>query len=471
MEQESSARTGAIGFARTGWIAGFTGLVVGLASCGGGGSGGGGFFPISQLQQQQPPPPPPLADYKVGGTVTGLVGKLILQNNAGNDLAIGEDGSFAFASPVQEGGDYVVTIRAQPLWQFCAVSNGSGKVASEVNHVRVTCSAALAKVVTFAGSGQPGAGNGTGIAASFDLPFGLAIDAEKNLYVGDLRSNLIRKVTSAGDVSTVAGSGQGGSDNGTGAAASFRGPYGLAADVHGSIHVADFDNNLIRKVTAAGVVTTTAGSGANGSADGTGVAATFSRPAGAAVDGSGNIYIADFQNHLIRKITPTGVVTTLAGSGAEGATDGTGALASFKNPLAVAVDVQGNVYVGDYKNHLVRKVTPTGVVTTLAGSGVVGADDGTGSAASFRYVGGLAVDVSGNVFVADSENHLIRKITPTGVVTTLAGSRGEPGADDGVGTAASFANPFGIAVDAAGNVYVADTNNNLIRKITPIPAN
>lgn len=474
MKQDSSARAGAIGFARTGRIAAFTGLVALLASCGGGGSGGGGFFPISQLQQQQqeqPPPPPPPAEYKVGGTVTGLAGKLVLQNNAGNDLAIGEDGSFAFASPVPDGADYAVTIRAQPLWQFCAVSNGSGKATSEAIHVTVACSAALAKVTTFAGSGQPGSGNGTGTAASFDLPFGLAIDAENNLYVGDLRNNLIRKVTPASDVSTLAGSGHAGSSNGTGTAASFRGPYGVAADVHGNLHVADFENNLIRKVTPAGVVSTTAGSGASGSADGIGAAATFHRPAGAAVDGSGNIYVADFENHLIRKITPTGDVTTLAGSGVAGSADGTGASASFNAPLAVALDLQGNVYVSDFRNHRIRKITPTGAVTTLAGSGEMGADDGTGLAASFRYVGGLAVDGTGNVFVADTENHLIRKITSTGVVTTLAGSRGEPGADDGVGAAASFADPYGITVDAAGHLYVADTNNHLIRKITPIPAN
>ena len=211
-------------------------------------------------------------------------------------------------------------------------------------------------------------------------------------------------------------------------------------------------------------VTTFAGSGSAGSADGTGTAASFYKPSGVAVDGSGNVYVAEYYNHLIRKITSAGVVTTLAGSGSAGSANGTGTAASFYRPYGVAVDGNGNVYVADYYNHLIRKITSAGVVTTLAGSGSQGSADGTGTAASFYNPSGVAVDGSGNVYVADRSNHLIRKITSADVVTTLAGS-GSQGSANGTGTAASFTLPYGVAVDASGNVYVADSGNNLIRKI------
>jgi len=213
------------------------------------------------------------------------------------------------------------------------------------------------------------------------------------------------------------------------------------------------------------VVTTLAGSGSQGSANGTGTAASFAWPAGAAVDGSGNVYVADTFNHLIRKITSAGVVTTLAGTGSSGSANGTGTAASFNNPWGVAVDGSGNVYVADQSNHLIRKITAAGVVTTLAGTGSAGSANGTGTAASFNYHWGVAVDGSGNVYVGDSNNHLIRKITSAGVVTTLAGS-GSSGSADGTGTAASFRYPTGVAVDGSGNVYVGDLGNHLIRKIT-----
>jgi streptogramin lyase len=213
------------------------------------------------------------------------------------------------------------------------------------------------------------------------------------------------------------------------------------------------------------VVTTLAGSGSAGSTNGTGTAASFNQPYGVAVDASGNVYVAEYAGSLIRKITSGGVVTTLAGSGSAGADNGTGTAASFYYPVGVAVDASGNVYVADAGNNLIRKITSGGVVTTLAGTGSAGADNGTGTAASFSNPIGVWVDASGNVYVADEYNNLIRKITSGGVVTTLAGS-GSAGAGNGTGTAASFYSPTGVAVDTSGNVYVADANNNLIRKIT-----
>ena len=222
------------------------------------------------------------------------------------------------------------------------------------------------------------------------------------------------------------------------------------------------------------MVTTLAGlAGAAGSADGTGSAARFRDPRGVAVDSAGNVYVADYSNHTIRKITPAGVVSTLAGlAGNPGSDDGTGNAARFSQPAGVAVDSAGNVYVADTFNHTIRKITSAGMVSTLAGlAGSLGSEDGPVSGARFNHPYGVAVDsASGNVYVADSANHTIRKITPAGVVSTLAGLAGNPGSADGIGSAARFNSPYGVAVDSAGNVYVADSHNNTIRKITPAGA-
>jgi DNA-binding beta-propeller fold protein YncE len=292
-------------------------------------------------------------------------------------------------------------------------------------------------VTTLAGSTTLGSTNATGTAASFEYPFGVAVDATGNVYVADFSNDMIRKITPAGVVTTLA--------------AGFNGPTGVAVDASGNVYVADKTNNMIRKITPAGVVTTLAGSTASGSTDGTGTAAGFNGPTGVAVDVSGNVYVADYSNNMIRKITPAGVVTTLA--------------AGFNGPTGVAVDASGNVYVADKGNNMIRKITPAGVVTTLAGSTTLGSTNATGTAASFEYPYGVAVDASGNVYVADWGNNMIRKITPAGVVTTLAGST-TSGSANGTGTAASFYYPSGVAVDASGNVYVADAWNNMIRKIT-----
>jgi sugar lactone lactonase YvrE len=333
-------------------------------------------------------------------------------------------------------------------------------------------------VTTLAGTaGSSGSADGTGAAARFYQPSGVAVDGAGNVLVADRGNNTIRKITPAGVVTTLAGSaGSSGSADGTGAVARFSitymystGPGGIAVDGASNIFVADTNNNTIRKITPAGVVTTLAGTaGSDGSADGTGAAARFIDPSGVAVDGAGNVFVADFNNHTIRKITPGGVVTTIAGTaGWSGSADGTGSAARFNQPSGVAVDGAGNVLVADSGNNTIRKITPAGVVTTLAGTaGSLGSVDGTGAAARFASPSGVAVDGAGNVFVADNLYSTIRKITPTGVVTTLAGTAGSYGSADGTGAAARFYSPTGVSVDKAGNVFVADTGNNAIRKIS-----
>ena len=256
-------------------------------------------------------------------------------------------------------------------------------------------------------------------------------------------------------VTTLAGSGI--------AAASFAYPEGVAVDESGNIYVADTYNHRICKITPNGSVATLAGSenAVYGYHDRQGTEAKFWSPSGVAVDRSGNVYVGDADNHLIRKITPSGGVTTLAGSGSEGYGDGQGTGASFNYPSGVAVDGSGNVYVADWGNQRIRKITPSGGVTTLAGSGFTGSIDGQGTASTFFLPFGVAVDESGNVYVADWGNHRIRKITPSGGVTTLAGS-----GIQGYAGLGEFYLPKGVAVDGSGNVYVADTNNLRIRKIT-----
>lgn len=267
-------------------------------------------------------------------------------------------------------------------------------------------------------------------------------------------------------VTTLAGSaGVTGSTNESGTNASFSYPFGVAVDSSGNVYVADTNNDLIREITSGGIVTTFAGSaGVTGSTNATGTAASFNQPVGIAVDSSGNVYVGDSHSFLIRKVTSGGVVTTLAGSGSSGSANATGTAASFDNPFGVAVDSSGNVYVADNWNNLIRKITPGGVVTTLAGSGSPGSANRTGTAASFKTPNGIAVDSSGNVYVADFGNNLIREITSGGVVTTLAGS-GSLGSANATGTAASFNGPAGIAVDASGHVYVGDSGNDLVREI------
>jgi gliding motility-associated-like protein len=319
-------------------------------------------------------------------------------------------------------------------------------------------------VTTLAGSGSQGSANGPGNSASFYRPTGLAADKNGNIYIADEGNSLIRKISADGHVVIFAGSGSAAFADGTGTAASFYKPFGLTVDGAGNVYVADSNNKRIRKITPEGVVTTVAGNGNTGSDNGTGTAATFNQPTAIAIDNAGNLYVTDSGNNLIRKITPAGVVTTLAGSGIAGRFDGTGTSALFNGPFGIAVDASGNIYVADSYNSLIRKITFAGVVSTFAGGTTFGHADGTGRAASFHDPIGLTIDANGNLYVADTQNNSIRKITPMGVVSTVSVNNG-PGSVNGDPASATFNTPYAVAVDADGNLYAGDTNNNLVRKI------
>lgn len=330
----------------------------------------------------------------------------------------------------------------------------------------------LSKVMvsTTAGNGTAGLVNGSASGAEFNSPEGVAVDGSGNIYVADKDNNCIRKITTGGTVSVFAGStsGTAGYTNATGTAARFNKPWKIVYDGTGNFYVADRDNYKIRKITSAGVVTTLAGS-TQGFADGTGSAAKFGQPLDVAIDLSGNIIVADNTNHCIRKVTTAGVVTTIAGvHGVSGYhNDANPLLAKFANPSGVTVDGSGNIYVADRTNHVIRKVTPSSGVVFVAGMPFTqGAHDGTGSGASFSNPYGVAVSGS-NVLVADLDSSLIRSVTSSGVVTTVAGNR--PGFKNADGTNAWLNQPTALVTDASGNIYVADHANNRIRKVVIAP--
>lgn len=319
-------------------------------------------------------------------------------------------------------------------------------------------------VSTLAGSGTVGSANANGILASFNLPTVVALDSFGNVFVVDRSNHKIRKITPNGDVTTFAGSGVSGSVDGIGTAASFRFPDGAAFDTHNNLFISDQSNHKIRKITPDGTVSTFAGSGIMGAIDGVGIAASFYYPAGMTVDANDNLLIADYGNNKIRKVTPDGIVTTFAGTGVAGSQEGTTLTAQFNGATGVCLDSFGNVFVADYYNNKIRKIDVLGNVSTFAGSGAIGALDGNGILASFHSPAIIAVDNNNNLFVTDEGNHKIREIKPDGTVSTYAGN-GTIGATNGIATSAQFNSPTGVAIDNLNTVFVADYSNHKIRKI------
>jgi uncharacterized protein (TIGR03437 family) len=329
----------------------------------------------------------------------------------------------------------------------------------------------------------PVAGNGTralagdggpASSASFNQPQGVAIDAYGNVYMGDTFNNRVRRVAPGGTVSTVAGNGfyKFSGDGGAAIGASLNGPQGLAADSAGRFYLADLRNHRVRRVNAAGVIATVAGNGTAGFAGdgGPATAAALNSPAAVALDAIGNIYVADTSNNRVRKIDANGTITTLAGAGVAGYSGdgGPANIATLNRPAGVAADTAGNVYISDTGNHAIRKVSAAGVISTLAGNGVPGSsgDGGPAAVALLNSPGGLAVDSAGNLYVADTANHRVRRITSGGTISTVAGNgtAGNSG-DGGAATAASLNTPGAVALDSNGALLIADTFNHRVRRV------
>jgi len=332
--------------------------------------------------------------------------------------------------------------------------------------------------------GSVGSNDGTNNGARFNWPEDVTLDSAGNLYVADTFNNTIRKMTPFGTnwvVGTIAGTaGTIGSGDGTNLAAQFSAPSAITVDTNGNLFVADTDNHTIRKITPVGtnwVVITIAGTaGTIGSTDGTNLVAQFNYPSGITVDTNGNLYVSDTDNETIRELTPVGtnwVVSTIAGKAEiPGSTDATGTNALFSGPSGITLDSAGNLYVADAGNDTIRKlrlIEANWVVSTIAGMpppANPGSTDGTNRTALFSSPSDISADGLGNLYVADTSNDTIRKMTPLGtnwVTSTLAGLAGITGITDGTGTNALFNFPYGVTTDHAGNLYVADTLNSTIR--------
>jgi serine/threonine-protein kinase len=328
-------------------------------------------------------------------------------------------------------------------------------------------------VATLAGSGMPAFSGGAGVQAAFNQPFGMCVDAEGNLYVADSANHCVRKVSPAGVVTTVAGAGgEKGTVDGPATKARFNTPSGVLAEAGGKLYVWSYVENSIRLIDARGKVRSVVAARQTGYRDGPVSKALVYAPRGLVVDSKGTVFFSDCWNHRIRKISPDGIVSTLAGGGPTGVDakatwrDGTGAEARFYAPCGMAIDKEGNLYVADAENHRIRKVTAAGVVTTLAGHGASGKEgrgfaDGPAARSRLNTPTELFVASDSSVYFSDTYGNRIRKINPQGIVSTISGS-GEPGLVNGALDKARFNFPRGLVV-WKNAVFVADYNNHAIR--------
>lgn len=428
--------------------------VISLVSgCGGGGSSGAPAAPPRADKGTEPA----VEAFFVGGTVRGLSDNrsVTVRNGTGALLNIVANGDFKFPHKVNAGTTYSVTIGAHPTGQVCTVGAASGRVeVADVRGVDVMCNPASTTVVqsgmavqTLAGyAGSQGQGDGDLVHATFACPFGMALDGGGNLYVTDAQGESVRRITPTGTVSTLV--------------AQFAAPGGITRDGFDNLYVAGPKSNLIHKISLSGEVSTFANLGWRGAG---------AMPVGIAIDASGTMFAVGRETNVIYKISQLGVASIFAGKErTEGSIDGRGSDALFRMPFGVVLDINGNLFVSDEGNHTIRKITPDGMVTTVAGTaGVAGSADGAGSAARFRNPVGLTIDATGNLYVVDSLNRTVRMVTPTGMVSTVAGTASVIGSTDGYSAAASFMDPYGIVVDGAGKLYVSDCGSHTIRTLTP----
>ena len=332
-------------------------------------------------------------------------------------------------------------------------------------------------IYTSSGNGIAGyiGDGGSPRGAELRSPAGITADDSGSIYIADQGNNVIRKVTTTGIISTYAGTGVAAysGDSGLATAAALNSPTGVTIDGRGNLYIADKGNNCIRKITTAGIILTVAGNGSPGYSGngGPAIAAQLNAPSGVAIDGVGNLYIADYANNVVRKVDTSGIISLYAGTGTPGYTgDGFAAtLAMLNSPVGIAVDAAGDLFIADNGNHVVRKVNLSGIISTVAGTGTLGnsGDGGLATAALLNAPYGIALDASGNIYISDQGNQRIRRINTIGVISNYAGKgiMGYSG-DDSSSYFAEFNSPEGIVFDGTGSLFVADNGNNVIRIIT-----
>jgi len=347
-------------------------------------------------------------------------------------------------------------------------------------HIIVACSAHAQIINTIAGNGTMGdAGDGSpATAAALGQPWSMCTDNAGNVYIADWGNNKVRKVNTSGISSTYAGTGSAGytGDRSAATAATLNKPTGVFTDTAGNLYICDFGNNAIRKVTPTGIITTYAGTGATGYVGdgGAATAATLYDPSGVCTDRAGNVYIADYGNERIRKVTTAGIITTLAGTGfaSYSGDSGPATAAALDNPRSISVDTTGNLYIASWGDSRIRKINTSGIISTIAGNGSAGhsGDGGPATAATLNGPLGVFATASGNtVYIADNDNFVIRTIDSAGIISTFAGMPGGGfSGDGGPATAAFLYYPSGVFGDNTGNVYIADQFNNRIRKVSAL---
>ncbi len=396
---------------------------------------------------------------------------LPLQLNAQIITTFAGNNSYAFAG---DGGQATAAVLNTPTG--VAVDGAGNIYIADQGNSRIRKINTSGIITTYAGNGTAGFSGDGGQAtdAKLNLPSAVAIDAAGNLYIADFSNNRIRKVAVSGIITTIAGNGIVGylGDGAPATVGEMTNPTGVAVDAGGNVYIADKGNNRIRKVNTSGIMTTVAGNGAAGFS-GDGSAATNARlhqPKGVAVDVLGNMYIADEINSCVRIVNPTGIIYTFAGKDTAGFSGdgGPATLAKISNPVAVTTDATGNVFLTDQVNYRIREINTSGIINTVAGNGSPGfsGDGGPATAGEIFMAVGTAVDAAGNLYIADQSNNRIRKVTTSGIISTIAGCSLTSIGDGGPATAGQLMKPQDVAFDAAGNVYIADVMDNRIRKVS-----
>ena len=448
-----------------------TGSISRVAGTGTQGFGGdGGAATTAQLNSPTAVAPDAAGNLYIADTYNNRVRKV---DTAGVITTVAGDGTRSY------GGDGGAATSAQLNRPISLALDGSGNLyIADVWNNRIRMVNSSGNISTVAGDGTSGFSGDGGAATEARLfsPFGVALDGSGNLYIADAANHRIRRVSSTGTITTVAGDGSEsyGGDGGAATSAQLSTPSDVVLDGSGNLYIVDQNNHRIRKVSSTGTITTVAGTGAAGYSEDGGAAteAQLNSPAGLAVDGSGNLYIADLDNHRIRKVDSAGIISTIVGDGLQGDSAAAAAQLRLRDPYGVTLDGLNNLYIADMSNHRIIKVSSTGTISTVAGDGTEGfsGDGGAATAAQLNAPTGVTLDNAGSLYIADWGNNRIRRVDSAGVISTVAGDGTQGFSGDGASAAAARLNaPIGVTSDGSGNLYIADTNNHRIRKITIAP--